>query len=80
MLISERTLRYSRKWIGGRLEVPLAESLRIARDTGALKKSDLARVTFDTTVQPKAITLPTDATLLETAIRPPCWPISMACR
>jgi len=63
------TLRYSRKWIGGRLEVPLAESLRIARDTGALKKSDLARVTFDTTVQPKAITLPTDATLLETAIR-----------
>jgi IS5 family transposase len=47
----------------------LAESLRIAHDTGALKKSDLARVTVDTTVQPKNITFPTDAKLLLVAIQ-----------
>ncbi len=58
-----------RKRIGDRLDILLAESLRIAHDTGALKKSDLARVTIDTTVQPKNITFPTDAKLLETAIR-----------
>jgi IS5 family transposase len=68
-----------RKRIGARREILLAESLRIAHDTGALKMSDLARVTVDATVQPKAITFPTDAKLLETAIRqfakltmPPC--------
>ncbi len=33
-----------------------------------MKKSDLARVTVDTAVQPKAIAFPTDARLLETAI------------
>ena len=32
--------------------------------TGALKKSDLKRVTVDTTVQEKAVTYPTDAKLL----------------
>lgn len=37
--------------------------------SGALKKSDLARVTVDTTVQPKNVAFPTDAKLLETAIR-----------
>jgi len=58
-----------RKRIGGRLDLLLAESLRIAHDTGALNKSDLARVTIDTTVQPKNITFPTDAKLLQTAIR-----------
>ncbi len=58
-----------RKRIGERLDILLQESLRIAHDTGALKKSDLARVTVDTTVQPKNITFPTDAKLLETAIR-----------
>jgi IS5 family transposase len=47
----------------------LAETLRLAHDTGALKKSDLARVTVDTTVQPKNVTFPTDAKLLETAIQ-----------
>ncbi len=57
-----------RKRIGDRLEILLAESLRIAHDTGALKKSDLARVTVDTTVQPKNVAFPTDAKLLETAI------------
>ncbi len=58
-----------RKRIGDKLEVLLQESLRIAHDTGALTKRDLARVTVDTTVQPKNVTFPTDAKLLETAIR-----------
>ena len=58
-----------RKRIGDKLDILLAESLRLAEDTGALKKSDLARVTVDTTVQPKNITFPTDAKLLEVAIR-----------
>ena len=58
-----------RKRIGDRLDILLQESLRIAHDTGALKKRDLARVTVDTTVQPKNVTFPTDAKLLETAIQ-----------
>jgi len=58
-----------RKRIGDKLGILLAESLRLAEDTGALKKSDLARVTVDTTVQPKNISFPTDAKLLEVAIR-----------
>ncbi len=62
-------LSHWRKRLGGKLEILLAESLRIAHDTGALKKRDLARVTVDTTVQPKNITFPTDAKLLETAIQ-----------
>ena len=58
-----------RKRIGDRLDILLAETLRVAHDAGALKKSDLARVTIDTTVQPKNVAYPTDAKLLETAIR-----------
>ena len=58
-----------RKRIGGKLDILLAESLRLAHDTGALKKSDLARVTVDTTVQPKNVAFPTDAKLLEVAVR-----------
>ena len=58
-----------RKRIGERLDILVAESLRVANDTGALKKDDLARVTIDTTVQPKNVAFPTDAKLLETAIR-----------
>ena len=58
-----------RKRIGDRLDILLAESLRVAHDTGALKKSDLARVTVDTTVQPKNIAFPTDAKLLLVAIQ-----------
>jgi len=57
-----------RRRIGDRLDILLQESLRVAHDTGALKKSDLARVTVDTTVQPKNIAFPTDAGLLQTAI------------
>jgi IS5 family transposase len=58
-----------RKRIDDCLNILLHESLRIAHDTGALKKSDLARVTIDTTVQPKNVAFPTDAKLLEGAIR-----------
>jgi len=42
----------------------LQESLRIAHQTGAVRTEDLKRVTVDTTVQPKAITFPTDAKLI----------------
>jgi len=58
-----------RKRIGEKLDILLQETLRIAHNTGALKKSDLARVTVDTTVQPKNVAFPTDAGLLEAAIR-----------
>jgi len=69
-LAHERSgMSHWRKRIGGRLDILLQESLRIAHDAGALKKSDLARVTVDTTVQPKNVAFPTDAGLLETAIR-----------
>jgi IS5 family transposase len=62
-------LSHWRKRLGDRLELLLAESLRVAHDTGALRGKDLARVTVDTTVQPKAISFPTDAKLLHAAIR-----------
>ncbi|MFQ5567954.1 MAG: IS5 family transposase [Paracoccaceae bacterium] len=69
-LAHERSgMSHWRKRIGDKLEVLLQESLRIAHEAGALNKRDLARVTVDTTVQPKNITFPTDAKLLETAIR-----------
>ena len=42
---------------------------RADHDGGALEKSDLARITVDTTVQPKNVTFPTDAKLMLTAIR-----------
>jgi len=58
-----------RKRIGDRLHILLQESLRIAHDTGALKTREMARVTIDTTVQPKNVAFPTDAKLLEVAIR-----------
>ena len=46
----------------------LQESLRIAHKSGALRLKDLRQVTVDTTVQPKAITFPTDGKLLYRAI------------
>jgi IS5 family transposase len=51
------------------LDLLLAESLRLAHEAGALRTRDLKRVTVDTTVQPKAITFPTDAKLLHAAIK-----------
>ena len=68
-LVHERSgMSHWRRRIGDRLDILLAETLRVAHDSGALKKSDLARVTVDTTVQPKNVAFPTDAKLLETAI------------
>ena len=52
-----------RKRFGDKLELLLAERLRVAHEAGALRPKDLARVTVDTTVQPKNITFPTDAKL-----------------
>jgi IS5 family transposase len=62
-------LSHWRKRLGDKLELLLAESLRVAHASGALRTGDLARVTIDTTVQPKAITFPTDAKLLHAAIK-----------
>lgn len=62
-------LSHWRKRLGSKLEQLLAESLRVAHETGALRTHDLKRVTVDTTVQPKAITFPTDAKLLHAAIK-----------
>jgi IS5 family transposase len=61
-------LSHWRKRIGDKLDILLQESLRVAHDTGALKKDDLARITVDTTVQPKNVTHPTDAKLMLKAI------------
>ncbi len=47
-------LSHWRKRLGDRLELLLAESLRVAHEAGALRSQDLKRVTVDTTVQPKA--------------------------
>ena len=62
-------LSHWRKRLGDKLELLLAESLRVAHDSGALRTRDLARVTVDTTVQPKNIAFPTDARLLHAAIK-----------
>ena len=62
-------LSHWRKRLGDKLELLLAESLRVAHEAGALRSQDLKRVTVDTTVQPKAISFPTDAKLLHAAIK-----------
>jgi transposase, IS5 family len=62
-------LSHWRGRLGDKLELLLAESLRVAHESGALRTEDLKRVTVDTTVQPKAITFPTDAKLLHAAIK-----------
>lgn len=62
-------LSHWRKRLGDKLELLLAESLRVAHNSGALRTGDLKRVTVDTTVQPKNISFPTDAKLLHAAIK-----------
>ena len=47
-------LSHWRQRLGDKLELLLAESLRVAHEAGALRTKDLKRVTVDTTVQPKA--------------------------
>src|SRR6202035_3250772 len=61
-------LSHWRKRLGSKIELLLAESLRVAHEVGALRTKDLARVNVDTTVQPKNVTFPTDAKLLHAAI------------
>ena len=61
-------LSHWRGRIGDKLDALLAESLRVAHDVGALKKDYLARITVDTTLQPKNVTYPTDAKLMLKAI------------
>jgi hypothetical protein len=50
-----------------RLQALLQESLSVAAKTEAIKPSELSRVIVDTTVQPKNVTFPTDAKLLNRA-------------
>ena len=61
-------LSHWRKGLGDKLELLLAESLRVAHEAGALRTRNI-RVTADTTVQPKNVTFPTDAKLLHAAIK-----------
>jgi transposase, IS5 family len=62
-------LSHWRKRFAGKLDLVLAESLRVAHQAGALRTKDMARVTVDTTVQPKNVTFPTDAKLNHAAIK-----------
>jgi IS5 family transposase len=62
-------LTHWRKRLGDKLELLLAESLRVAHQSGALRLAHLARVTADTTVQPKNVTFPTEAKLMHAAIK-----------
>jgi transposase, IS5 family len=50
-----------------RMQALLQESLAAATRSGAIKPSDLARAVVDTTVQPKNVTFPTDAKLVNRA-------------
>ena len=56
------------KWrhrMGDKLEVLLAETVKVAMEAGALKSEALKHVNVDTTVQEKAIAFPTDARLYQ---------------
>jgi transposase, IS5 family len=67
--LARSSLTRWRQRIGAeRLEVLLAESLAAARRGGAVEDKHLQRVTIDTTVQPKAVTHPTDSKLLQRGI------------
>src|SRR5260370_41134139 len=67
-----------RKRLGDKLELLLAESLRVAHKSGALRSEDLKRVTIDTTVQPKNISFPTDAELRRSKAST-AWPAGTGC-
>jgi transposase, IS5 family len=55
------------RWRNRMGEERLQESLSVATRTKAIKPSELSRVIVDTTVQPKNVTFPTDAKLLNRA-------------
>ena len=54
-----------RKRVGDKLDVLLEETLLVAQEIKALKRTALKHVNVDTTVQEKAITFPTDAKLYQ---------------
>ena len=60
--------RWRRRIGPERLELLLAETVEAARRGGAVAEKHLRRVTIDTTVQPKAVTHPTDSKLLHRGI------------
>ncbi len=63
--VDRPTMTKFRKRMGcEELEAVLAESLNVAVTSGAMQKRHLTRIVVDTTVQPKAITYPTDGKLL----------------
>lgn len=67
--IDRTSMTYFRQRVGEEFCVTLVqESLATAFQLGALETKQLERVVVDTTVQPKAITFPTDAKLYHKAI------------
>lgn len=60
--------RWRQRMGAERLEVLLAETLRIAQESGAAKPLEMERVTVDTTVQAKAVAHPTDGHLMLRAV------------
>lgn len=63
------SMTHWRKRVGEKfLEKLLQESLHSAFKLGALERKDVQRIAVDTTVQPKAVTFPTDAKLRYKAI------------
>jgi transposase, IS5 family len=60
--------RWRQRMGAERMETLLAESLDAAQRGGAVQEKHLRRVTIDTTVQPKAVTHPTDSKLLHRGI------------
>lgn len=59
--------RWRQRMGEARLVALVQESLAVATRTGAAKPSDFAKLTVDTTVQPKNVAFPTDAKLLHRA-------------
>src|SRR5262245_12281075 len=62
-------LSHWRKRLGDKLELLLAESLRVAHTSGALRTRDLVRVTVDTTAQPTNVAFRTAPKPLQPAIQ-----------
>lgn len=57
------------------MELLLAETIRVAQETGAVNERQLSRVTVDTTVQTRAVAHPTDSHLL---VRAGEWLVRLA--